>query len=43
MTVINRMLDPSDTGVTPSTLTRASQVLGLRVDIRLSQTRNSAA
>ena len=42
-TVINRMLDPSDTGVTLSTLTRASQVLGLRVDIRLSATRRSAA
>ena len=42
-TVINRILDPSDTGVTPATLTRASQVLGLRVDIRLSATRTSAA
>ena len=43
-TVINRMLDPSDTGVTLATLTRASQVLGLRVDIRLSAaTRRSAA
>jgi len=41
-TVINRMLDPSDTGVTLATLTRASQVLGLRVDIRLSATRRSA-
>ena len=39
-TVINRMLDPSDTGVTLATLSRASQVLGLRVDIRLSPTRN---
>src|SRR6266478_651391 len=29
-TVINRILDPSDTGVTLATLTRASQVLGLR-------------
>ena len=42
-TVINRMLDPSDTGVTLATLTRASQVLGLRIDIRLSATRKSAA
>ena len=42
-TVINRMLDPSDTGVTLATLTRASQVLGLRVDIRLSAVRRSAA
>jgi len=42
-TVINRMLDPSDTGVTLATLSRASQVLGLRVDIRLSPTRRSAA
>jgi len=42
-TVINRMLDPTDTGVTLATLTRASQVLGLRVDIRLSPTRRSAA
>lgn len=42
-TVINRMLDPSDTGVTLATLTRASQVLGLRIDIRLSRTRRSAA
>src|SRR5713101_6657741 len=42
-TVINRMLDPSDTGVTLATLTRASQVLGLRVQIRLSATRRSAA
>ena len=42
-TVINRMLDPSDTGVTLATLSRASQVLGLRVDIRLSATRKSAA
>jgi predicted XRE-type DNA-binding protein len=42
-TVINRMLDPSDTGVTLATLTRASQVLGLRIDIRLSPTRKSAA
>lgn len=41
-TVINRMLDPSDTGVTLATLTRASQVLGLRVHIRLSATRRSA-
>jgi hypothetical protein len=28
-TVINRMLDPGDTGVTLATLTRALQVLGL--------------
>ena len=42
-TVINRMLDPTDTGVTLSTLTRASHILGLRVDIRLSPTRKSAA
>jgi transcriptional regulator with XRE-family HTH domain len=42
-TVISRMLDPSDTGVTLATLTRASQVLGLRIDIRLSPTRRSAA
>jgi len=42
-TVINRMLDPSDTGVTLATLTRASQVLGLRVQIRLSATRRPAA
>lgn len=42
-TVINRMLDPSDTGVTLATLSRASQVLGLRVDIRLSPTRRSSA
>lgn len=43
-TVISRMLDPRDTGVTLATLTRASQVLGLRVDIRLSAaTRRSAA
>ena len=42
-TVINRMLDPSDTGVTLATLSRASRVLGLRVDIRLSPTRRSAA
>jgi hypothetical protein len=42
-TVINRMLDPSDSGVTLATLTRASQVLGLRVDIRLRPTRRSAA
>jgi predicted XRE-type DNA-binding protein len=42
-TVINRMLDPNDTGVTLATLTRASQVLGLRVAIRLSPTRRSAA
>jgi len=42
-TVINRMLDPSDIGVTLATLTRASQVLGLRVDIRLSPTHRSAA
>jgi predicted XRE-type DNA-binding protein len=42
-TVINRMLDPSDTGVTLATLTRASQVLGLRVDIRLSAAGRSAA
>src|SRR6266436_5741527 len=42
-TVINRMLDPRDTGVTLATLTRASQVLGLRVQIRLSATRRSAA
>jgi hypothetical protein len=40
---INRMLDPSDTGVTLATLTRASQILGLRVAIRLSPTRKSAA
>jgi antitoxin HicB len=38
-TVINRMLDPTDTGVTLATLNRASQVLGLRVGIRLSATR----
>ena len=31
------------TGVTLTTLTRASRVLGLRVDIRLSPTRRSAA
>ena len=42
-TVINRILDPSDTGVTLATLTRASQVLGLRVDIRLSANRRTAA
>jgi antitoxin HicB len=42
-TVINRILDPSDTGLTLATLTRASQVLGLRVDIRLNPTRKSAA
>lgn len=42
-TVINRMLDPNDSGVTLATLTRASQVLGLRVDIRLRPTRRSAA
>ena len=42
-TVINRMLDPVDTGVTLATLTRASRVLGLRVDIRLSATRRPAA
>ena len=42
-TVINRMLDPSDSGVTLATLTRASQVLGLRVDIRLRPMRRSAA
>lgn len=42
-TVVNRMLDPSDTGVTLATLTRASQVLGLRVDIRLSSIARSAA
>jgi antitoxin HicB len=42
-TVINRILDPSDTGVTFATLTRASQVLGLRVHIRLSATRRSVA
>jgi len=38
-TVINRMLDPRDTGVTLATLTRASQVLGFRVAIRFSPTR----
>jgi antitoxin HicB len=42
-TVIIRMLDPRDTGVTLATLTRASQVLGLRVEIRFSPTRKSAA
>ncbi len=42
-TVINRMLDPSDTGVTLATLTRASQVLGFRVDIRLRASGRSAA
>jgi hypothetical protein len=42
-TVINRMLDPADTGVTLATLTRASQVLGLRVDIRLTAAKRSAA
>ena len=42
-TVIDRMLDPSDTGLTLATLTRASQVLGLRVDIRLRGSRRSAA
>jgi predicted XRE-type DNA-binding protein len=42
-TVIKRMLDPSDTGVTLATLTRASQVLGLHVEIRLSATRRPAA
>ena len=42
-TVINRILDPNDTGVTLATLTRASQVLGLRVDIRLSANRRTAA
>src|SRR5262249_13220686 len=42
-TVINRMLDPIDSGVTLATLARASQVLGLRVDIRLRPTRRSAA
>src|SRR5712664_726775 len=42
-TVINRMLDPSDTGVTLATLARASWVLGLRVDIRLNPTRRTAA
>lgn len=42
-TVINRMLDPTDTGVTLATLARASQVLGLRVEIRLSAPRRSAA
>ena len=41
--LLNRILDPSDTGVTLATLTRASQVLGLRVDIRLSPTRKCAA
>ena len=42
-TVINRMLDPTDTGVTLATLTRASRALGLRVDIRLTTRRRSAA
>jgi predicted XRE-type DNA-binding protein len=42
-TVINRMLDPTDTGVTLATLTRASRVLGLRVHIQLSASRRSAA
>ena len=42
-TVINRMLDPVDTGVTLATLTRASRVLGLRVDIRLTATTRRAA
>jgi antitoxin HicB len=36
-TLINRMLDPTDTGVTLATLARASQVLGLRLDIRLAE------
>jgi len=42
-TVINRMLDPGDTGVTLATLTRASHVLGLQVDIRLTARRTRAA
>ena len=42
-TVINRMLDPTDTGVTLATLTRASRALGLRVDIRLTTRRRSSA
>jgi antitoxin HicB len=42
-TVINRILDPTDTGVTLATLTRASRALGLRVDIRLTTRRRSAA
>ena len=42
-TVINRMLDPGDKGVTLATLTRASRVLGLRVEIRLSAARKTAA
>jgi antitoxin HicB len=42
-TVINRMLDPTDTGVTLATLTRASRALGLRVDIRLTTRRRAAA
>ncbi len=42
-TVINRILDPTDTGVTLATLSRASQILGLRVDIRLTSKRKSAA
>jgi hypothetical protein len=42
-TVINRMLDPSDSGVTLATPTRASQMLRLLVDTRLRPTRRSAA
>jgi predicted XRE-type DNA-binding protein len=42
-TVINRMLDPSDTGITLATLTRASQALQIHVAIRLNATRRPAA
>lgn len=33
--LIDRLLDPSDIGVTLKTLTKATAVLGLKVDLRL--------
>jgi transcriptional regulator with XRE-family HTH domain len=42
-TVIGRMLNPRDTGVTLATLNKVSRALGLSVDIRLVASHRRAA
>ena len=37
-TVVHRLLDPSDTSVTLATIAKASQALGLRLDVGLKAT-----
>ena len=42
-TVVHRLLDPSDTGVTLATLAKASQALGLHLAVGLTSTRRPSA